>query len=718
MEYYGFTLALTAVVTGLVNSPGLAGEDLVPLAMDWNEPGSPVVDHRGYLEAPAGQKGFIRMDGERLVKPDGSRFRIWGINVTGGGCFPSREMASRMADDLARMGINCVRFHGLDSSWGGSSIDYSRDDTLHFNPSDLDKFDYFVAELKQRGIYTNLNLNVFRRYKKGDDVRDPAGLGLGKSATYFNQRLLELQEDYARKLLTHRNPYTGNEYRYEPAVFCVEMVNENSVIEGWLSGRLEGKDVEWADTWAPIPVSYAEELTEQFNHWLKDNVDAIQVGRFRREARLKDGQRLPRLKPDQFQEASAERFRAEADFYLDLEIRFFRRMRQLLRDELGVKSLLVGSADHNDWICGYPHIIANRELDIIDGHGYWEHPRIGEETWIKNTPMVNDPWDSTVTQFARTPMVGRPYTISETNHPFPHEYACEGIPILTAYALLHDWDGIYWFTYDRGPNAKASDGIHKNGWFDLSVDPVKMTAIAACAALWYRRDVAASENRVVRSLTLDQIMERLRADRARLRPFYTPGFARSTPLRHATRWQLADDGPPDFPEDCPRDRIESDTGQLRWLNADRKQGIVTVDTPATSALIGFVRDNDQTTSHLAAQVENRFCALLLSTLDEQPIAHSQRMILAATAKCTNSGVQWNEDRQTLAAWGTGPTVIEVVRGTVTLRGLIDARQLTVQPLSATGKPAGPPAAARQSGGDWTLTLGASTATWYLIEVRR
>ena len=64
--------------------------------------------------------------------------------------------------------------------------------------------------------------------------------------------------------------------------------------------------------------------------------------------------------------------------------------------------------------------------------------------------MVNDPLDSTVVQFARTPVLGRPYTISETNHPFPHQFASEGFPILTAYALLHDWDGLYWFTWKSG----------------------------------------------------------------------------------------------------------------------------------------------------------------------------------------------------------------------------------------------------------------------------
>ena len=50
-------------------------------------------------------------------------------------------------------------------------------------------------------------------------------------------------------------------------------------------------------------------------------------------------------------------------------------------------------------------------------------------------------------QLARSRVAGKPYTVSETNHPFPNEYACEGIPILAAYALLHDWDGIFFYTF-------------------------------------------------------------------------------------------------------------------------------------------------------------------------------------------------------------------------------------------------------------------------------
>ena len=52
-----------------------------------------VIDHAGrtnsaadvsfLLDAPAGRDGFIRVKDGHLVKPDGQRFRIWGVNLTG-----------------------------------------------------------------------------------------------------------------------------------------------------------------------------------------------------------------------------------------------------------------------------------------------------------------------------------------------------------------------------------------------------------------------------------------------------------------------------------------------------------------------------------------------------------------------------------------------------------------------------------------------------------
>ena len=170
------------------------------------------------------------------MSPDGSRFRIWGVNLSAADCFPVKDDAVLLADDLARMGVNCVRFHHMDNNWGRSLFDRGKDDTRHLDPESLDRLDFLVAQLKRRGIYSNLNLNVSRCYKAGDGVRDYQALGPGKSATFFDPSLIELQREYARQLLTHSNPYTGHEYRHEPAVAVVEIVNENSLLEAWVKG--------------------------------------------------------------------------------------------------------------------------------------------------------------------------------------------------------------------------------------------------------------------------------------------------------------------------------------------------------------------------------------------------------------------------------------------------------------------------------------------------
>jgi hypothetical protein len=692
--------------------------ELRPYSIDWSSTDEAVVDLSRFLDAPAGRDGFVTVEGKHLVKPDGTRFRIWGVNICGPLCFPDKDVARTTAADLARMGINCVRFHHMDSSWGRNPFDRTRNDTRRLDPESLDRLDYFVAELKKRGIYTNLNLNVSRRFKAGDGVRDHELLGYGKSATYFNPRLVELQREYAEQLLTHRNAYTGQEYRHEPAVLVVEMVNENSVLEGWISGRLVGRDVDKPGTWTPIPVSYAEELTDLYNRWLPDHVTPAQLQMIRREAGVGAGGRVPRLAPHEFGKASRLRFHSEATFYMELERNFFGGMKQLLKNKLGVRSLLVGTSDHNDGFSGYTHIHANLMFDIVDGHGYWQHPRLGDVTWIKNTPMVNDPLDSTVTQFARTPVVGRPYTISETNHPYPHEYACEGFPILTAYALFHDWDGIYWFTYGHGRTADPKQGIRPRGWFDFSNDPVKMTSLYACALMWYRQDVRPARKTVVRSYTMDEAVESLRMDRREGRPFFKPGFARSTPLMHATRFQFGWNDETAFPEPAPLGHIEADTGQLLWHDANKGKGVVTVDSGRTQALIGFVRAGGKTTTHLAADVQNDFCCVLLTSLDGDPIRTSQRLLLTTTALAANTGIAWESDRKTLAKWGRGPVVIEPVKGKLSFRDMGQVRRLAARPLSAAGVHLGPVLQAEEHTDGWRLTLDGPQTTWYVVDVQR
>ena len=219
--------AAIALVAALCTS-GMAGEgSLAPFFADWNASPESPVSMALLLPAPAGKAGFIRAAGGHLVDGSGARFRIWGVNITARATLPSKETAPLLAAHLARHGINCVRLHFLDKLAPNGLIDANREDTQRLDPAQLDTLDFFIAKLKERGIYTDLNLNVGRIYKPGDGVPDCELLGFAKAITYFNPRLIELQKQYARQLLTHRNAYTGQEYRNEPAVALVELVNEN-----------------------------------------------------------------------------------------------------------------------------------------------------------------------------------------------------------------------------------------------------------------------------------------------------------------------------------------------------------------------------------------------------------------------------------------------------------------------------------------------------------
>ena len=191
----GFFLSSSAALVAVESS-----DDWPAFPVEWRAAAPSPADVSSVLDAPAGKHGFVRVKKGHLVLPGGNRFRIWGLNATGKAALPATSAAPVIAGQLAGRGINCVRFHFLDKV--GTLIADGRDDTRTLDPQALERLDCFVAELKKRGIYSDLNLNVYRTYKPGDGVRDCEALGIGKGATYFDERLIELQHEYARQLLT------------------------------------------------------------------------------------------------------------------------------------------------------------------------------------------------------------------------------------------------------------------------------------------------------------------------------------------------------------------------------------------------------------------------------------------------------------------------------------------------------------------------------------
>ena len=691
-----------------------------PFTIDTRQSAGSSVDLSFLLDPPAGRDGFITIRDGHLARPSGTRLRLWGVNITdwspGSIIIPSKDDAPVYAGALARLGINSVRLHFLDLDTPRGLIDSTRSDSQHLDPEQLDRLDYWVAELKKRGIYCDLNLVVGRTYKAGDGVQEYDQIGWAKPLTYFDPRLIELQKAYAETLLTHRNPYTGTEYRHEPAIAIIEMVNENSLIEAWYSGALRRDGSEPPDqTTPPVPAYYRQILDWMYREYLEKGPGTLPPTVVPRSSNPE------RLSPEEFATAPRERFQAEAAFYMQIERNYFSEMQRFLKDTLGVKSLLIGSNDHTYSQSGYPMVWSNSVLDIIDGHMYWQHPAHGAG---QNTPMVSDPLHSMVVRLSRTALAEKPFTVSEVNHIFPGDWIAEGIPILAAYAAFQDWDAVIWYTFEpkRDPNWQPYVGDA----FDLSLDPVRLPQLAAGALMFLRGDVSPARTTVERTYTLEQVRETLRMPPGE-KPYYTPGFPLSLPLRHKMRVGSleagAEDGAPSRQQAEPAgaqdaNPIVSDTGELAWYRSPDCTGLVTVDTPRSQALIGFLRAHGEPTANLSVDIENPFCAITLSALDGEPIALSGRLLLTAGARVENTGQRWNEARTEAIEFGGPPSLIEPVSGRITLAHLDGAASVLVHALDGAGRATGEAIHARRTANGWVFEIGDPATTWYEIVVSR
>lgn len=672
---------------------------LRPFVMNHRAAASSPADVGFLLEAPAGKDGFARVRNGHLVKPNGQRLRLWGVHLTdwsrGSVLLPPKEDTPMWASTLARFGINCVRLHFLDLPAPRGIVDATTNDSRSFDAAQLDRLDFLVAELKKRGIYVDLNLNVGRSYKAGDGVPDFDKIRWAKGLTLFDPRLIELQKEYAKNLLTHRNPYTRTEYRNEPAVAIVEILNENGIYQGFR---------------APTPY-YENELDGIWNSWLKKNRTPEQAANLRRMAGVAADAPVPRLRGPETGAAPKERYETEMAFFMELENNFYQDMTSYLKNTLGVKAPITGTADHGHSSSSYPMLVALSKLDIVDGHVYWQHP--GSPPPV-NTPMVNDPLHSTVVQLSRTAFAGKPYTVSEVNHPFPNDWASEGIPILAAYGALQDWDAIILYTFEpkRDPDWKPYVGDP----FDISLDPVRMTQMATGALAFLRGDVRPAVRTVERTYSRDQTLESRRLGRGE-QPYFTPGFPLSLPLQHAVRIRSLEGPPAEIRTAAATEAIVSDTGELTWYTTPAS-GAVTVETDRTQALIGFTRPARKPLKNLSADLTTKFAAVVLSSLDGRPLARAGRMLLTAGSRVSNTNLKWNEARTRTSNQGESPSLIEPVAGTIVLRNLEGAKSVTAAPLDGAGRPLPDMLTARKTAEGWALTLGSPVTTWYLVKVGR
>jgi hypothetical protein len=236
---------------------------LFPLVLPWDDASPGVTDVSTWGHRPAGKFGPVRAGPDGHLHAGNQRIRFFGVNLCYAATLPRREDAPKVAARMAKFGINAVRFHHMDANpFPGGIRARKAATTCDLDPEGLDRLDYFVDQLKQHGIYANLNLLVSRPFTAADglprEIEQIADWKDRHVVGFFHAPALEAQKAYARNLLTHRNRYTGLTYAEDPAVAFIEINNENGLIHAWLMGHVDR-----------LPDVFRQDLHRQWNQWLR-----------------------------------------------------------------------------------------------------------------------------------------------------------------------------------------------------------------------------------------------------------------------------------------------------------------------------------------------------------------------------------------------------------------------------------------------------------------
>ncbi len=702
---------------------------------DTDEP-SPI-DLRHLNESFAGQHGRIVAQGQTLIHASTQEpLRFWAVNTGIDTLGMDDDQLAMMARFLARRGVNMIRLHGL------------LGDPKNGRVERIERVHAFVQAMKAQGIYTTLSIYfpLWIKLKPEDgygSYNDAHPFGL----LYFDEKFQAVYLSWWQELLTKPDPRTGIALKDEPAVAMCELVNEDSLFF-------------W--TFAPydrIPAEPMNKLETMFGAWLANRYGSIEkaMSRWPKHDVRGDAPAEGRVgfagawamfdRPD-------SRSQDQVRFLFDIQTRFHEKAIQHIKS-IGYPGLIVASnwKTANDRVLGPIDKLSNAVADVMDRHAYFDGRHRGPMAgWsiqvgdafadrsmlrFDNSNPENADREITSPLFDIT-WQDKPSIVSEIGWLPPNRYRTEFPMLAAAYASLQGQDGVYFFAHGR------------SGW-DTTITKFSIATPAVmgqfpAAALAYRRGLIAEAPAVARlGLATDRLFalkgapafQRPNLDAIRTADVPDPsqlpaprslnanelaGFTLD-PLAHFVgRVELNIAENPETSRviditpfiDRNARRITSLTRQI-VLDYDR--GLLKVDAPHISSLVGFFADTGKLeTSNLLLESTLPYGSVTLISLDDRPINDSKRMLLQVMSVDQNDGFKVGTGAlKRIDALGTPPLVIQNLTGTVTLLRP-DADQLNVKRLDLNGRPIPeiqsndpPPSAAR-------IELHPETL-YYLIEPR-
>ncbi len=548
---------------------------------------------------PAGSKGFVKANGDRLVYGDGSEARFWGANVQAYALFDAtNEAIEQQAKRIASLGFNLVRIHHHDSAeWSPNVFVKDADNTRELDEKSLDRIDYWVKCLKDNGVYVWLDLHVGRPFRPGDKIEafdelKPGKTGRqGKGMSYINLSITDRMKSFADAYLKRTNKYTSTRYVDEPAVMGVLITNENDITNHFGNDFLPDKN-------NPI-----------HQHWFEEIRDKLV-----RERGL-DGATAWKT-----WEAGASKIVLNQIEY-DWNVDFIKHLRTI-----GVK---VPIATTNTWgnnpLFSLPALTAG---DVIDAHAY------GQTESLSSNPKYDDMSSHWI---AAAQVSGKPLVVTEWNTEYPQRDRFTQPLFIAATAAFQGWDAPMIYGYQQAPLVRQS----KIETWGISSDPAHVALMPTAALIFRRGDVKRAGSTVVfapgdallnKSISPENSPAlRTISERHRL-AIGLPKTALLPWLQGVDRGDVAD--PDAIVGGMGETSVTSDTQQL---TRDWRVGRFTIDTPMTQAVMGWVSDKPIKLADVTFTIRTPKATAAITSLDGQPIARSKQLLLTVAAQAGNIG---------------------------------------------------------------------------------
>ncbi|HEX2868850.1 MAG TPA: carbohydrate binding domain-containing protein [Ignavibacteriales bacterium] len=380
---------------------------------------------------------------------------------------------------------------------------------------------------------------------------------------------------------------------------------------------------------------------------------------------------------------SAQRVKDISEFYIKLQDDFYSDMKNYLKNQLHVRVPIVG----NNFNSGPGDLISQEKYDYIDNHAYWQHPVFPGVPWsatdwtVANTPMVKALDGGTMTQlFGGIAMLGKPYTVSEYDHPFPNQFQTEMMLFTSAYLSFHNADAIEFFDYNASLDFDT-DFIAKH--FDNSRNAALMSLSPSCALAYRNNYISKALETIKISYSPDFVYILPGSSKANARgiSFYPTALSFLHTIRNESFQSQATTDFSKLPA-APQSPYKTDTGEILF---DPQKGILTVSTPMFVGAAGFLNSNAGTKAGLMEITSaDGFATLTWVSLTGDSLVRANRSLITVSSKAQNTLMTWDGTTTVHNDWGHTPTQICPLR--LGLRLNINADSIRVTALNVYGNP--------------------------------